>query len=162
VTRVYARDGVASWDGEAGLLLESNELENGLGAGLFLHEATATLSGNSYADNAVDLVTQGSGCEEPPAGYEGEAFRSDVQLCPAYDYATCGDEFRLYMTLAEPGSGYGAAVARRPGPGTPPPSMPSYLAKATRLGSPLPLAMPARWERTPPIPFVGTMQRPVR
>jgi len=59
---VYAREGVAAWDGSSGLLLEDNELLDGLGAGLFLDDASALLSGNHYADNAVDLVTQGADC----------------------------------------------------------------------------------------------------
>ena len=100
---VYAQDGVAAWDGSSGLLLEDNELLDGLGAGLFLDGASATLSGNIYANNAADLVSQGADCSTPPVGYEAEAF-STVELCPAYDYATCGDEFVLFLELAEPES----------------------------------------------------------
>ncbi len=108
---VYARDGVTAWDGSSGLLLESNEILDGLGAGLFLDNASATLSGNSYADNAVDLVTQGAGCGTQPDGYGDEAL-SSVELCPALDYATCGDEFMLFLELAEPDSGHSAAFMR--------------------------------------------------
>jgi len=107
---VYARQGVTAWDGASGLLLERNELLDGLGAGLFLHDASASLSGNSYADNAVDLVTLGAYCATPPEGYEDEALGS-AELCPAYDYATCGDEFALRLTLEEPETGHGAALA---------------------------------------------------
>ncbi len=85
------------------MLLEDNELLDGLGAGLFLDGASATLSGNIYANNAADLVSQGADCSTPPVGYEAEAF-STVELCPAYDYATCGDEFVLFLELAEPES----------------------------------------------------------
>ena len=109
---VYARDGTMAWDGSSGLLLENNELLDGRGAGVFLDDAKVTLSGNNYTDNAVDLVVQGGDCETPPDGYDGEAFSSDVELCPAYDYATCGDEFALYLTLADPESGHGDAFMR--------------------------------------------------
>ena len=114
---VYARDGVTAWDGASGLLVEGNELLDGLGAGLFLDEASASLSGNSYADNAADLVVQGADCATPPEGYEDEALDSAV-LCPTYDYATCGDDFRLYFELSAPESGYGARSSRLPWPGT--------------------------------------------
>jgi len=106
---VYAREGVTAWDGSSGLLLENNELLDGLDAGLFLDNASATLSGNSYADNAVDIVRQGADCAAPPDGYENEAIGS-AELCPDYDYANCGDEFWLYMTLEEPEMGYDAAL----------------------------------------------------
>ncbi len=101
---VYAREGVTAWDGGSGLLLQNNELLHGLGAGLLLDNSSATLSGNSYADNAVDLVTQGTDCATPPDGYQDEAIGS-AELCPSYDYATCGDEFSLYLELVEPKSG---------------------------------------------------------
>jgi len=137
---VHARDGVTAWDGSSGLLMENNELLHGLGAGLFLDNATATLSGNSYADNAVDLVVQGADCETPPNGYEDEAIGS-AELCPAYDYATCGDEFGLYLELAVPESGYGAEVMSPglPGPGGP------YLPT-------LPVALPHAFESPPHLP----------
>ncbi len=98
---VYAREGVTAWDGSSGLLLEGNQLTGGLGAGLFLDHAAASLSGNSYADNAVDLVVQGTDCATPPEGYEGEALDS-AELCPTYDYATCVDEFAMFLELSAP------------------------------------------------------------
>jgi len=111
IVRGDTRDGVTAWDGSSGLLMENNELLDGLGAGLLLDNASATLSGNSYSDNAVDLVVQGANCETLPDGYEDAALISS-ELCPTYDYATCGDEFALFLTLAEPESGNGAASAR--------------------------------------------------
>ena len=108
---LYAREGVTAWDGSSGLLLQENELMDGLGAGLLLDDASATLIGNSYGSNAVDLVTQGADCATPPVGYEEEGLGS-VELCPSYDYATCGDEFALFLALAEPESGHGAAFAK--------------------------------------------------
>ena len=76
---VYAQDGVTSWNdnpasGEGqGLLLENNEIRDGLGAGLFLNNASATLNGNTYADNQTDLISQGSDCSVAPEGYNSEA-----------------------------------------------------------------------------------------
>jgi len=137
---VYARDSARAWDGTSGLLLENNELLDGLGAGLFLDNATATLSGNSYSDNAVDLVMQGTDCETPPDGYDGEVLAS-TELCPAYDYATCGDEFALFMTLAEPETGHGAAFMSPSLPG------PNALQHPT-----LPTALPHAYEPAPFLP----------
>ncbi len=139
---VYARDGVTAWDGSSGLLLENNDLLEGLGAGLFLDNAMASLSGNRYADNAVDLVVQGADCGTAPVGYEGEALAS-AELCPSYDYATCGDEFMLFLELAEPEKGYGAAFMRPylPGPG------------AAHFPS-LPVALPHAFEFPPLLPPV--------
>ncbi len=162
---IYVRQGVTAWDGSSGLLLENNELRDGLGAGLFLDDASATLSGNTYADNAVDLVTQGANCATPPQGYEDEAV-SSVELCPEYDYATCGDEFSLYLTLEEPESGYGATFMR---PGPPGPSalqLPTLPGSLLNAFEPVPLLPPAihkeplesrprllRPERASPVPF---------
>jgi len=153
---VYAGEGVTAWDGSSGLLLENNELLDGLGAGLLLDNASATLSGNSYAGNAVDLVMQGGECETPPDGYEEEAIGS-AELCPAYDYATCGDEFALYLTLAEPAMGSGAALLS---PGLPDPAAPDLPT--------LPVALPNAFEPLPPLPPAARLEplefrpRPVR
>jgi len=106
---VYAGEGVTAWDGSAGLLLENNDLLDGLGAGLILDGASATLSGNHYADNDVDLITQGASCATLPEGYENETIGS-AEICPTHDYATCGDEFSLVLTLAKPESGHGLAL----------------------------------------------------
>jgi len=165
---VYARNGATTWDGSSGLLLEDNGLLDGLGAGLFLDNATATLASNVYADNTVDIIAQGSSCEEPPEGYGGEQLSSDAELCPTYDYATCGDEFRLYLELAEPALGYGGALAGPPlpGPGAPPLPAPTIV----RSQPPGPAARP-RWcsprPRRPPRPGshpprVGCRTRPPR
>ena len=133
---VFASNGVTAWDGGLGLLLESNELRDARGAGLFLDDASASLSGNTYADNALDLVSQGDRCDAPPDGYESEDIAS-AELCPSYDYATCVDEFSLFLQLALPKSGIGAAQApRRPSPRTAP-----HLS-ALPLLSPLPPSPP--------------------
>ncbi len=151
----------------SGLLLENNELLDGRGAGLFLDHASATLSGNSYADNAVDLVTQGADGETPPDGY-GDEILGSAELCPISDYATCGDEFSLYLTLEEPETGYGAAFM---GPGLPGPGelyLPTLPVALPQTFDPLPLLPPAprleprklrleplRHEPAPPVPFAA-------
>jgi len=163
----YARDGVTAWDGSAGLLLEDNELKDSQGAGLFLDNATATLSGNSYADNAVDLVTQGADCGSAPDGFDDEALGS-AELCPMYDYATCGDEFRLALELAEPKSGHGAALMRPGLPGPDEPHLPPLPVALPHTFDPLPLLppvqrgglpevrlQPLRHEPAPPVPLVA-------
>jgi len=143
----YAGEGVTAWDGSSGLLLKGNELLDGLGAGLFLDSASATLSGNSYANNAVDLVTQGADCATPPDGYEAEAL-SSVELCPAYDYATCVDEFALYLTLEEPESGRGKALAGPP------------LGAGAPLLPAAPVALPHAFDPTPLLPPVQRVESP--
>ncbi|MFH1463470.1 MAG: right-handed parallel beta-helix repeat-containing protein [Pseudomonadota bacterium] len=96
---VFASDGVAQWDGAVGLLLEGDTLLGGQGAGLFLDSASATLVEVTWSDNAVDLVSQGEGCAEPPAGYE-DATIGSADLCPApYDYPTCADQFTTHFDL---------------------------------------------------------------
>jgi len=129
---VYARNGVAAWDGKLGLRLEGNQLRDGLGAGLFLDDASASLADNSYADNAVDLVTQGADCATAPQGFEDEAIAS-AELCPSYDYATCGDEYMLFLELEEPKSGHGTALTRPRAPG---PSSPRLFCGPDTLPSP--------------------------
>ena len=98
---VYARDGVAAWDGEQGLYLEGNTLRESHGAGLFLDGASATLAGNDWSGNTVDVVAQGTTCAEPPDGLDIEPVTS-TELCPTWDYSTCGDEFELYLELNAP------------------------------------------------------------
>ena len=141
--------------------MEDNQLLDSQGAGLFLDDASASLAGNSYADNTVDLVVQGSGCDTPPQGYEEEILGSS-ELCPIYDYATCGDEFSLYLDLAEPGSGEGVAALRSlpPGPAAlhipearPLPGLPCPQLKP---GSLLPPGASAR----PPIPANLRLSQP--
>ena len=122
-------------------------------------------STNSYSTNAVVLVMQGADCATPPDGYEGGALNS-TELCPEYDYATCGDEFSLYLTLADPKSGHGAALMSPslPSPGALP-ALPVALSPAF---DPLPLLPPTprleplklrlethRHEPAPPVPLVA-------
>ncbi len=101
---VYAGGGVQAWDGSSGLWLSDNDLVEGLTAGLFLDDASATVQGNRYAENQVDIVQQGLACELGPEGWTSEPLRS-TELCPTYDYGVCDDAFALYLTVAELGGG---------------------------------------------------------
>lgn len=100
---IYAGAGVTTWGADGGLKLVDNTLTDGRGAGLFLHDATATVSGNSWGDNAVDLVVQGSGCDAAPDGLVEDELTS-MELCPTWDYSTCDDAFTMMLYLVAPES----------------------------------------------------------
>jgi parallel beta-helix repeat protein len=78
-----------AWDEDEkmGLLLEGNTFSDSTGAGVFLDGASATLTGNTYVGNTVDLVRQACGETEAPEGLDGEPI-STTELCPNYDYLT--------------------------------------------------------------------------
>jgi hypothetical protein len=61
-------------------------------AGVLLDGSSATLSGNTYTDNAVDLVWQGCDGVEEPVGYE-EA--STTEICSGADYLVQPFDFTL-------------------------------------------------------------------
>ncbi len=94
---VYAV-GVGAWDGTQGLLLEGNSISGNAGAGLFLDDAAAVLSDNSWAKNDPDLFVQGELCQAPEDGYD-EA--PEAQLCPAFDRPACELEFAWDLELAD-------------------------------------------------------------
>jgi hypothetical protein len=98
---VYARSGITAWDGEQGLLLQGNTLLEGRGAGLFLDGADASLAGNTWQDNSVDLIRQGADCGAAPAGLDTEPIDS-IEQCPTWDYSVCGDSFELMLALSAP------------------------------------------------------------
>jgi hypothetical protein len=98
---IYASRGVEPWSEDRGLRLQGNQLHDSVGAGLFLNDASATLEGNSWMDNATDLITQGPTCGTSPPGLASEPLNS-AELCPTpYDHGTCDDEFELVLELAE-------------------------------------------------------------
>lgn len=97
---VYAREGVTAWDDSTGLWLTDNTLSDGHGAGLFLDDASATIEGNDWSQNAVDLVVQGTDCDHLPQGADTPDLET-VEACPTYDYSTCDDTFSLYLELEE-------------------------------------------------------------
>ncbi|MBW2257605.1 MAG: right-handed parallel beta-helix repeat-containing protein, partial [Deltaproteobacteria bacterium] len=91
---VYAREVTAPWDGSLGLSLQGNTIQDADGAGVFLDGATATLSGNTYAGNAFDVVQQRCSGVDGPSGI-GEA--GTTELCPAYDHLVAPLSFQLYL-----------------------------------------------------------------
>jgi hypothetical protein len=98
---VFASDGITAWDGVEGLELTGNTLREGRGAGLFLDNASALATGNSFEALDLDLVVQGEGCDVPPQGLDTSTLAS-VELCPTWDYSTCGDHFELMLELSDP------------------------------------------------------------
>jgi hypothetical protein len=96
---VVATGGVQPWDtlSETGLLLQHNTLKDAGGAGLFLDGATATLSGNSWSNNSVDIVQQS--CEgdlASPVGMSTEMLNSQ-DICPEYDYVLFHDQYTILL-----------------------------------------------------------------
>ncbi len=97
---VYAEGGTQAWDGTDGLLLEDNDLSEGLTAGLFLNDSSATLLGNHFTDNTVDLVRQGEACTSAPEGDDIDSLAS-AELCPVYDYGVCADTYTVILQVDE-------------------------------------------------------------
>lgn len=95
---VLALEGVEAWDGESGLLLEECTFQGSTRAGIFLDGASASLSGNTYTGNEVDLVVQGQSCEDLPPSY-GEA--PSQLLCPTEELPTCFDAFFFWTMPTE-------------------------------------------------------------
>jgi len=82
---VYATGGITAWDGSLGLHIANSTLSGCGGPALFLDGASATLQGNLYSGNALDLLQQACDGVDPPDGY-GEA--PTYELCPQYDELT--------------------------------------------------------------------------
>jgi hypothetical protein len=143
---VSAMGGVQAWDGATGLRIGDNEIAQGQGAGLFLQDSTASLEGALWYDNAVDLVSQGRDCEQPPEGFEDEPLGA-WELCPTYDYGTCEDSFALYLEVAEVEPGYDQ-VDSGAAPITPPLALPRPHQASPR--------------RTAAVPFPLASERPLR
>ena len=91
--------GTSAWDGERGLLLESNTFRDSTGAGVFLDGSSAQLLDNTYIGNAVDLWQQGCEGVPLPVGLEEAAL---VELCPEYDRITAPLEFHLFLEEEPP------------------------------------------------------------
>ncbi len=96
---VYATGGIGAWDGASGLLLEANQLLDSAGPAVFLDGASATLEGNTFAGNGVDLLQQACAGVAPPDGHE-EA--PAAELCPAYDWPTVAVAFDAYLVEHDP------------------------------------------------------------
>ncbi|MBW2256667.1 MAG: right-handed parallel beta-helix repeat-containing protein, partial [Deltaproteobacteria bacterium] len=91
---IVARNGVTRWNGSQGLLLEDNVFRDSDGAGVFLDASSATLTGNTFTDNAVDLVQQTCDGIDLPLGFEEAAV---TEFCPDYNHLVVPLDFDLYM-----------------------------------------------------------------
>ncbi len=69
------------------LRLSLNIIRDAAAVGMLLDGASASLVGNTWVDNAVDLVVQGDDCDVLPEGYE-EA--GSYESCPEPEYPVCG------------------------------------------------------------------------
>jgi hypothetical protein len=92
---VYASAGVTAWDGTSGLLLAGCQLVDSAGAAVMLHGASATLDGNTYTGNTVDLIQQSCDGLVAPIGL---AEVPSIDLCPAYDHVVVPLHVDLYVT----------------------------------------------------------------
>ncbi len=79
---LYAGEGIQAWDGESGLLLMDNLFQDSADPAVLLDGSSASLSGNTYLGNVVDLSQQQCDGLDPPDGYQ-EA--TNLDLCPEYD-----------------------------------------------------------------------------
>ena len=93
---------VTAWSEEEqlGLLLQDNLLIDSAGAGLFLDQSSATLSGNTYENNGMDLIRQGCGQTDSPEGLEDEPLDT-LSECGDYDLRLRELSYQVY--LSEPG-----------------------------------------------------------
>jgi len=139
----------ATW-GEEGsidadqLVLEGNTISQSSGAGIFLDGSSATLAGNLYQDNAVDLLQQTCDITTTPAGIGAEAFGSS-ELCPTYDYMVEDLDFFPFFVESEVEHSFRSMA---PGPGLRTHS--PYLHTAARLHRryPTPVGLHDRIVRT--------------
>ena len=90
---VLALDGVTARDGDAGLLMQDNLLQDCGGAALLFDASSGTLSGNTYSGNLLDLLQQDCGAFGPPDGYL-EADES--LLCPDTHEIIVALDFGIY------------------------------------------------------------------
>ncbi|MDP6932104.1 MAG: hypothetical protein QGG40_04270, partial [Myxococcota bacterium] len=79
------------WDESTGtgLLVEGTTLSDASGSGLFIDQAGATLSGNTWQDNELDVLWQG--CDQGD-GPQVEDQTLATELCPEFDYWWAWDD----------------------------------------------------------------------
>ncbi len=94
---VYAA-GTEAWDGLEGLLLSGNTLSDNQGGGVFLDNALAQLSSNTWSGNDPDLWVQGAACLSPRDDWT-EAPESEI--CPEWSRPVCDLEFVLNLGTAD-------------------------------------------------------------
>ena len=101
---VLLPDGSSEWFDGAGLvaigvsaaadlMLQLNEFESAMFAGVLLHGSSATLTDNTYEGNGVDLLWQNCDGVEEPIGYEEAPL---LEYCPALEHPVPAMEFQLY------------------------------------------------------------------
>ena len=113
---VVVTGGVAAWDGATGLLLEGNDIQDAVRAGVLLDASSASLSNNSFWGNTTDLIWQDCAGVNEPTGLETAPV---VDYCPLYNHHIAPLEFSLYLEDGEPLDWQGAArsaAATAPGP----------------------------------------------
>ncbi len=98
---VYASS-TEAWDGEVGLRLVGNVVQDNRGPGLLLDDGHALLEGNTWSDNDPDLLVQGAACEAPRDDY-GDA--PDSVICPEWDRPVCQLELSLSLLLQDVSAG---------------------------------------------------------
>jgi len=86
----------ASTDGS----FDGNAFQDNIGAAIFLDGGSASLDGNTYHGNGVDLVRQSCADVEAPSGLDDEPLTS-VESCPSYDYLTQQIDFSIYYQEIE-------------------------------------------------------------
>ncbi len=117
---------VEAWDDVDGLLLSGNTVADNQGSGLFLDDAHALLSDNTWTGNPSDLWLQGDACMSPRAEY---AEVPTHEICPEWDRPACDLFYGLGLTLAEVEPA--RAWISSPAPDTPPPAAPAAAARCS-------------------------------
>ena len=104
-TAIWHGDGIVAvrdvqvWDGSSGLLLNGNTIHGAYRSGVFLDGSSADLVGNTFSDNATDLVWQRcDGITQP----SGMGLIPNVDSCPSYNLPVAPLEFNLYMNDGNP------------------------------------------------------------
>ena len=96
---IVVTGGVTAWDGTNGLLLEGNDIQEAVRAGVLLDASSAFLTTNSFTDNAADLIWQDCEGVVEPAGLDDVAV---VDNCPTFNHHIAPLEFNLYLEEMEP------------------------------------------------------------
>ena len=87
---LFAQGGVSAWNGVTGLRLVQNTFQDAAEIAVFLHDASATLDQNVWANNGLSLRQQR--CADVPEVIGDDLLGLDVELCPpenrliAYDF----------------------------------------------------------------------------
>ena len=98
-TNTLHGDGVVAMNGVERLWLENNVIQDAIRAGVLLDGSSAQLSGNSYTNNATDLVWQDCEGVEEPIGLDEVPDYDD--RCSASTLPVAPLEFNLFLEDAE-------------------------------------------------------------